>query len=221
MPLNRQVFGSAAFAAVVLASGSASAASDPTGVWVNDTGRGAIEIKQCGDGLCGHVVWVKDPADTKGCGRQIIGEIRGSEAWQMVLLMESGAGSISTTHAANAKATMRKLVTCAMQAGPQVSMELAAAKLADAVDIVVHLNCDILPAAGGKLARKHRYVSEILEVTPGERPQGFATNTIFAPVPGRCAVAHTRPDSLWDDLIAKGFNALGFERELGENRRQA
>lgn len=154
-------------------------------------------------------------------GRQIIGEIRGSEAWQMVLLMESGAGSISTTHAANAKATMRKLVTCAMQAGPQVSMELAAAKLADAVDIVVHLNCDILAAAGGRLARKHRYVSEILEVTPGERPQGFAINTIFAPVPGRCAVAHTRPDSLWDDLITKGFNALGFERELGENRRQA
>jgi uncharacterized protein (DUF2147 family) len=83
MPLNRQVFGSAAFAAVVLASGSASAASDPTGVWVNDTGRGAIEIKQCGDGLCGHVVWVKDPADTKGCGRQIIGDATpaGSGTW--------------------------------------------------------------------------------------------------------------------------------------------
>src|SRR5262245_33974637 len=74
MPLDRQVIGSAAFAALALASGSALAASDPTGVWVNDTGRGAIEIKQCGDGLCGHVVWVKDPADTKGCGRQIIGD---------------------------------------------------------------------------------------------------------------------------------------------------
>ncbi|MCA0250901.1 MAG: CpaF/VirB11 family protein [Actinobacteria bacterium] len=153
-------------------------------------------------------------------GRQILGEIRGAEAWQMVLLMESGAGSISTTHAANAQATMRKLVTCAMQAGPQVSMELAAAKLADVIDLVVHLTCDIVPAATGRLARKNRYVSEILEVTPGEHPRGFATTTVFAPVPGRCAVAHTRPDSLWDDLIAKGLNALGFERELGEHRRQ-
>lgn len=48
-------------------------AADPTGVWINDTGRGAIEIKPCGASLCGHVVWVKDTTDTKGCGRQIIG----------------------------------------------------------------------------------------------------------------------------------------------------
>ncbi len=52
---------------------SAQAAGDPTGVWINDTGRGAIEIKSCGTSLCGHVVWVKDTTDTKGCGRQIIG----------------------------------------------------------------------------------------------------------------------------------------------------
>lgn len=52
---------------------SAEAAGDPTGVWINDTGRGAIEIKPCGSSLCGHVVWVKDTTDTKGCGRQIIG----------------------------------------------------------------------------------------------------------------------------------------------------
>ena len=50
------------------------AASEPTGVWFNDTGRGAIEIKPCGSALCGHVVWVKDGSDAKGCGRQIIGD---------------------------------------------------------------------------------------------------------------------------------------------------
>lgn len=49
-------------------------ASDVTGVWMNDTGRGAIEIKPCGGALCGHVVWVKDGSDAKGCGRQIIGD---------------------------------------------------------------------------------------------------------------------------------------------------
>jgi len=83
MPLMRQGIGSAAFAAFAFASGSALAASDPTGVWVNDTGRGAVEIKQCGEGLCGHVVWVKDPTDTKGCGRQIIGDAMpaGSGTW--------------------------------------------------------------------------------------------------------------------------------------------
>jgi uncharacterized protein (DUF2147 family) len=54
---------------------SASAASDPTGIWINDTGRGAIEIKPCGNALCGNVVWVKDTADAKGCGKQIIGNV--------------------------------------------------------------------------------------------------------------------------------------------------
>ena len=154
-------------------------------------------------------------------GRQILGEIRGPEVWQMVKLMESGSGSISTTHAADGQAAMRKLITCAMEAGPQVSQELAAAKLADTIDIIVHLACDVTQDAHTAVGRKHRYVSEVLEVTPGERPRGFATNTIFARVPGRRALANTRPDTIWDDLIAAGFNALGFERELADNRRPA
>lgn len=54
---------------------SASAASDPTGIWMNDTGRGAIEIKHCGDMLCGNVVWVKNATDAQGCGKQIIGNV--------------------------------------------------------------------------------------------------------------------------------------------------
>lgn len=64
-------------------SGPAFAASDPTGVWINDTGRGAIEIKPCGEALCGNVVWVKDQADSKGCGKQILGDVApaGSGVW--------------------------------------------------------------------------------------------------------------------------------------------
>lgn len=139
----------------------------------------------------------------------------------MVKLMESGSGSISTTHAADGKAAMRKLITCAMEAGPQISQELAAAKLAETIDIIVHLACDVTQDAEANLGRKHRYVSEVLEVTTGERPRGFATNTIFACAAGRCAIANTRPDTLWDDLIVAGFNALGFERELADNRRPA
>ncbi len=65
------------FAVTVTAMPMADAADrSPLGTWINDTGRGAIEIKPCGDKLCGHVVWVKDPAETaKGCGRQIIGDV--------------------------------------------------------------------------------------------------------------------------------------------------
>jgi uncharacterized protein (DUF2147 family) len=84
MPYERQGLRFAALAAVLLSAGPALAAGDPQGVWLNDTGRGAIEIKDCGGKLCGHVVWVKDPAaDAKGCGRQIIGDLvsAGSGVW--------------------------------------------------------------------------------------------------------------------------------------------
>ncbi len=62
---------------------SASAASDPTGIWINDTGRGAVEIKQCGDNLCGNVVWVKSASDASGCGKPVIGDVKpvGGGVW--------------------------------------------------------------------------------------------------------------------------------------------
>jgi uncharacterized protein (DUF2147 family) len=73
----------AAFAAATTLATGASAAESPEGVWMNDTGRGAIEIKSCGEGLCGHVVWVKEGADTYGCGKQIIGDVKstGEGTW--------------------------------------------------------------------------------------------------------------------------------------------
>ncbi len=45
--------------------------ADPTGTWVNDDGKGIIQIADCGvlsklpptNDLCGVVVWLKDPLD--------------------------------------------------------------------------------------------------------------------------------------------------------------
>jgi len=145
--------------------------------------------------------------------RQIIGEIRGEEVWSMIKLMESGSGSLSTTHSASAQQTMRKLVTCAMEAGGQVSQELASMKLGETVDLVVHIACDLLPGPDGSVGRKHRYISEILAVSPGERPRGYATTTVFAQTRGGCAVADTIPEELRTPLLAAGFDLAGFEAE--------
>lgn len=61
-------------AALVLAASAAPAlAAEPTGVWVDHTGTGAVEITRCGTSLCGRVVWVKDTNDRSACGMQIIG----------------------------------------------------------------------------------------------------------------------------------------------------
>lgn len=149
-------------------------------------------------------------------GRQILGEIRGEEVWSMVKLMESGSGSISTTHSASAEQTMRKLVTCAMEAGPQVSQDLASTKLGETVDLVVHIACDTVPGPDGSAGRKHRYVEEVLAVSPGERPRGYATTTVFTRVPGACATARLIPEDLLAPLAAAGFDLSRFETEAAE-----
>jgi uncharacterized protein (DUF2147 family) len=65
-----------AAAVLILAPASAFAGSDPTGIWMNDTGRGAVEIKPCGDAMCGNVVWVKSASDASGCGKPVIGNVK-------------------------------------------------------------------------------------------------------------------------------------------------
>lgn len=75
----------AAVAALALAAtGTAQAAGGPAGLWYDETGRGAVEIADCGGSLCGKVVWIKDADNDKACGMQILGGIRpaGGAVWQ-------------------------------------------------------------------------------------------------------------------------------------------
>jgi uncharacterized protein (DUF2147 family) len=53
-------------AALALSPTPAAAARDVTGVWVTDDGEGAVDIQPCGEQLCGRIVWLKDPVDSKG-----------------------------------------------------------------------------------------------------------------------------------------------------------
>lgn len=80
MPPNVSALRGTARAAVVLAVLTATtpalAAGSPTGIWIDDTGRGAIEISNCGKALCGKVVWVKSARDKSGCGESILGGVR-------------------------------------------------------------------------------------------------------------------------------------------------
>ncbi len=62
---------------VAAASTPAFAASSPLGVWIDHTGRGAVEITDCNGKLCGRLVWFKDQKNEKeGCNFQIIGDVR-------------------------------------------------------------------------------------------------------------------------------------------------
>ena len=45
------------------------------GLWYDDTGRSAIKISNCGDGLCGRIAWLKNSAHKSACGTSIIGGV--------------------------------------------------------------------------------------------------------------------------------------------------
>ena len=65
----------AVFAGVAAGAGPAFAA-DPTGIWYDHTGRGAVEIVKCGSNLCGKLVWLKNASHKEGCGLQILGDVK-------------------------------------------------------------------------------------------------------------------------------------------------
>jgi len=59
-------------------------AADVTGTWIDHTGQGAVEIRPCGELMCGRVVWLKNPTHRSRsgrpiCGAQILGNLHRGE----------------------------------------------------------------------------------------------------------------------------------------------
>ncbi len=89
---SRFVLGAIAGAALLAGVAGAqtpAAAPDVTGVWIDHTGQGAVEISTCGNRVCGRVVWLKNPnhksrTGKRICGTQILGNLerRSSTAWE-------------------------------------------------------------------------------------------------------------------------------------------
>ncbi|HEX9882273.1 MAG TPA: DUF2147 domain-containing protein [Hyphomicrobium sp.] len=83
MRINATALTAAAISATLLSAVSARAAENPLGVWIDHTGRGAVEITDCNGKLCGYVAWAKDSKDAESCGYQIIGDVKpiGGGTW--------------------------------------------------------------------------------------------------------------------------------------------
>jgi uncharacterized protein (DUF2147 family) len=88
----RPVYLAAAAAALWLSPAATQAQpriGDVTGVWIDHTGQGAVEIQPCGPHMCGRVVWLKDPLHKSKsgrliCGTQILGDLqkRPNNTWE-------------------------------------------------------------------------------------------------------------------------------------------
>lgn len=64
-----RLLGGALTAAAIVALGATAANAAPreAGIWYDDTGKGAVEIFECGtQKLCGRIVWLKEPLNARG-----------------------------------------------------------------------------------------------------------------------------------------------------------
>lgn len=140
--------------------------------------------------------------------RYVVGEVRGPEAFAMLKAMESGAGSLSTTHAFTAAGTIRKLVSCSVETG-LLTEKAALGKIVEGIDLIVQIHLETKKIPGG--FRRRRWVSEIVAVEPGEEVPGYALTHVFKPNPdGGPGEPYLIPDDLANELTDHGFDLQGY-----------
>ena len=87
--------------------------------------------------------------------RLILGEIRGSEAFDLLQLLNTGhSGSLSTVHATSAKQALARFTSCVLQSGVDLPYRSVKTNVADSVNVVVHL----------ERRPGRRFVSEVVEI---------------------------------------------------------
>jgi pilus assembly protein CpaF len=141
--------------------------------------------------------------------RIIVGEVRGREVIPMFKAMQAGAGSISTTHAYSARAAVERLVTCATEAGPQISEAWAYRQVAEHINLIVQVQMEDVVDGDG-VARRHRYVSEVIAVERGDDGRPAITD-VYVPGPDGRATPGVLPQWL-RGLTRYGFDDSPFRR---------
>jgi pilus assembly protein CpaF len=72
--------------------------------------------------------------------RILLGEVRGSEAFDLLQALNTGhSGTLSTTHADSARETLTRFVTCVMMAGVDLPYHVVRAQIGEGLDLVIHL----------------------------------------------------------------------------------
>lgn len=123
--------------------------------------------------------------------RIIVGEVRGSEALDMLQAMNTGhEGSLSTLHANTSRDALRRLETMVLLGGVDLPLRAIREQIASAVDIIVQLTRD----ATGK-----RFVSSVTEIV-GMEGDVVSTADLFHRITGG---AHS-------PLISTGISSRKF-----------
>jgi Type II/IV secretion system protein len=88
-------------------------------------------------------------------GKDVLGEIRGGEAFDVLQLLNTGhSGTLSTVHANSAAQGISRFTTCVLQSGVEMPYRAIKTNIADSLNLIVQI--ERRPGS--------RYVSEVLEI---------------------------------------------------------
>jgi pilus assembly protein CpaF len=105
--------------------------------------------------------------------RIVVGEVRGSEAFELTRAINAGCGFLCTVHANNAAESLDALVNAALMAGENVTEPVVRRVFSRSIDVVVHVERD---AFG--VGTSGREVREIVAVAPS-LADGFTCEPLF------------------------------------------
>lgn len=108
--------------------------------------------------------------------RLLVGEVRQSEALDLLISLNSGLPGMCTLHANSAREAVTKLCTLPLLAGPNVTNSFVVPAVATSVDLVVHIAKD--PAG-------HRRLAEVIGLPGRTEGDVVETTQIYATVDGR------------------------------------
>lgn len=114
--------------------------------------------------------------------RIVLGEVRGGEAFDLLQALNTGhSGTLSTIHANSAQQAIARLTSCVLQAGVELPYAAIRSNIADAIQLLLHIE------------RRHgeRYAAELMRVERYEPGQDrYEFRTLFARVERRTEDGH-------------------------------
>ena len=132
----------------------------------------------------------------------IVGEVAGKEIVALFKAMQMAKGSMTTTHAYNARGAINRLVTCAMEAG--VTTAYAERQVAEHVNLIVQLDTKwVQTPSGERMSRRH--ISEVAWVEPDSDSARPHLTTVYRGSPDGDGQFGTFPDPLRERLLDVGI----------------
>lgn len=129
--------------------------------------------------------------------RLVIGEVREAESLDLLIALNAGLPGMGTIHANSARDAVAKLCVLPLLAGENVSSQFVVPTVANALDLVIHLDLDPGGARSVRevLAVTGRCEEGVIETAPlftrpaDSHPGSLVRDTGFPPHPDRFAAA--------------------------------